>query len=191
MTCLFLATSAYGVLLLTACRAFPVEFAEPAGARLRLADRAEDVLPVTLDVHELRLVALELEFDAATLVGYGMDPVRATELVDRGEARIRGQLGVRRGEDESGARRFALPGALVVRAFVEHETLRCWWPPEGGDMLYFEGVPAGDSVHHPMPWGRRDVAAHTPSQESSEFAAALLGALIGLALLIAVVSGSM
>jgi hypothetical protein len=111
--------------------------------------------------------------------------------VERGEARIGGRLGVRSGEDESGARRFALPGALVVRAFAEHETLRCWWPPGDGGMLYFEGVPAGDTVRHPTPWGERDVAAHTPAQESTVFAAALAGALIGLAILIAVVSSSL
>lgn len=186
---LFTATSACLGLALAACRALPVEFVEPAGARLRLADQTEAVLPATLEVRETWLVALELEFDAAMLVSYGMDPQRATELVARGAARIGGKLGVR-GEG-SGERRFALPGALVVRAFVEHETLRCWWPPEDGSSLYFEGVPAGDTVQHQAPWRERNVPAHTHAQKSSEFLAALTGALIGLAILIAVVSSSL
>lgn len=189
MRVLLSATFSGWCLALAACRALPVEFAEPSGARLRLADRPDVVLPARMEVREMWLVALELEFDASTLVSYGMDPQRATELVARDAARIVGELGVRRGE--SGERRFALPGALVVRAFVEHETLRCWWPPEDGNSLYFEGAPAGDTVQHPAPWGERDVPAHTDAQKSSEFLAALTGALIGLAILIAIVSSSM
>jgi len=176
---------------LAACRTFPVEFAEPAGARLRCADRAEVVLPATLPVGEIRRLALELEFDAATLAGYGMDAERASELVARGAALVHGQLIVLRGEGEAELRRFALPGALVVRAFDERETLRCWWPPENGDALFFEGAPAGATVQHPARSVQRSVISHTDAQRSSEFGAALSGALLGLAILLIVVSSSM
>lgn len=176
--------------VLVACRAFPVEFAEPAGARLRLPERAEVVLPATLPVLEIRPLELELEFDAATLVGYGMDSERARELAARGAARLQGQLVVLRGEGDSEARRFALPGALVVRALEERQTLRCWWPPESGDSLFFEGVPAGETVRHPARSVQRTVSAHTEEQLGSEFGAALSGALVGLALLLILVSGS-
>ncbi len=176
---------------LVACRTFPVEFAEPAGARLRLADRAEAVLPATLPVPEIQRFALELEFDAATLVSYGMDAASANELAARGAALVQGELVVLRGEADSESRRFALPGAAIVRAFRERATLRCWWPPETGDELFFEGAPAGESVRRPAQSLHRAVASHTEAQRSSEFGAGLSGALLGLAILVIVVAGSL
>jgi len=183
--------AACGLAVLAACRTFPVEFAEPVGARLRLEDRPQVVLPATLPVTEIQPYDLELAFDAETLVRYGMDPQRAAALASRGAALVRGRLVVLGGQGEAEPRRFALPGAMVVRAFVEHEPLRCWWPPVSGDALFFEGAPAGDTVQRPTLSMQKDVRSHTGAQQESEFTSALTGALLGLAILLIVVSSSL
>lgn len=78
-----------------------------------------------------------------------------------------------------------------MRAFVEHEPVRCWWPPVSGDALFFEGAPAGDTVQRPALSVQRDVKSHTDAQQGSEFGSALTGALLGLAILLIVVSSSL
>lgn len=178
------------VAALAACRAYPVEFAEPAGARVRLSDGGEAVLPATVAVPSMGPVELELELDGATLVEHGMAAELARDLAARGAARVRGRLVVARGEGGPEPRRFALPGPLVVRAFAERATLRCWWPPETGDELFFEGAPAGEEVGRPARSLQKEVASHTDAQRSSEFAAALSGALIGFGILLIIASAS-
>lgn len=177
---------------LAACSTLPVEFAEPAGARIRVGDREPATLPATIGVLAPYPADLVLDFDAPTLVGYGMKPERAAALVADGKARITGRIAVRNGptrsaEDGDRRLRFAVPGAAIVRALESGERVRCWWPAEGERCLWFESGAASGSEWFQTVYGEKSVVAHTPRQVSEEVSAVFSGALIGLVALIAVV----
>lgn len=174
------------------CMTLPVEFVEPVGAQIVVARHERATLPATLGISAPWQTRVEFDFDAPTLVSYGMSAEQAEALVAAGNAKIVGLLALRTGASGSAAeadagQRFALPGAAVVRALESGERVRCWWPAEGRRRLWFEGSRDDDGAWRSLEFGEKDVTSHTASQKSAELHAVFGGAAVAVMLILLIV----
>jgi hypothetical protein len=166
---------------LASCLSVPVHFAEPAAARVSVGRNERVTLPATFELPLRGQTRVEFEFDEQTLIDYGMSAQRAHELSAAGRAKIVGRMellgALPKGEEQA---HFALPAEAVVRALDSGERVRCWWPAEGRESLWFEGSVDDDGEERPMEFRDRPIPPHTGEQKSYELAAATGGVVVGV-----------